>query len=80
MRPERPLRTMWVIVDKRGQFLEYSQLRKASLEHGAEVPQFSFWQNRSSARWQIAEIRKSMTPEAWKTWQFRAIQYRRVKS
>jgi hypothetical protein len=73
-----PFKRLWVLVDKRGTILEHSQLRKASLKHGDEVPGFSFWKNRSSAQWQIRDIRKSMTPEAWKTWQFRPVQYKRA--
>jgi len=71
-------KTLWVLVDKRGTILEHSKLRECSLKNGVQVPQFTFWRNRSSARWQVEQIRKDMTQEVWDTWEFRVVQYGRI--
>lgn len=69
------MKRVWVLVDKRGTILEHSELRKASLKHGAEVPLFTCWGTREAARNQVTKIRNDMTQEAWKTWMFRVVRY-----
>lgn len=77
----QPYKTLWVLVDKRGTILERNHFpERGSLRDGTyktAEPQFSFYGDRATARWQIAALRADMTAEAWKTWQFKAVKYER---
>jgi hypothetical protein len=72
----KPLDKFWVIVDKRGTILERGAMRKASVKNGAELPMFTLWGNRVSARHEIKKIKSQMGKEAWESWKFYPKQYK----
>jgi hypothetical protein len=77
VRNKRGFAYVWLIVDKRGQYFEHGDY----LIHGFK-PDHSFpgvvWASRRDARFVIARYKASMSAEAWKTWQMKAIGYKRI--